>query len=125
MIDRCGTLQLTGLRAEARNGEFMTGPLGPFQDIWDAWDEVDKDIKSQSLAHFSQVMEAQFVELTEHLDNGDRQRAALEAIDAISVALTMLRWLDFMPKEIAALAQHRAATRMRGRAKEILDKYQA
>jgi len=102
----------------------MTESLGPFQGIWDAWDEVDADIKAQSLSHFVTVTEAQFVELAEHLDEGDRERAALEAIDIISVSLTMLRWLNYVPEEIAGLARFRAATRMQGKARKIFGKYQ-
>lgn len=98
-------------------------PLGPFQPIWNAWNDAAIGAERQTIDDFRGVIEAQFVELNEHLDAGDRQRAAFEAIDIISVALTILRWLDLTPDEIATLAEHRARERMQGQVNQILKKY--
>ena len=100
-------------------------PLGPFQEIWDAWGEVDKEVKAHSVADFRQIIEVQIDEMAEHLANGDRKRAAYEVVDIISVALTMMRWLDLRPTEIATLAEQRAHDRMKGQVVEIMRRYRA
>ncbi|ALO11333.1 hypothetical protein AQF52_5739 [Streptomyces venezuelae] len=41
----------------------------------------------------------------------------------VSIALNNLRNLGFTPREIAEIAQDRADRRMKGQAKEILEKY--
>jgi hypothetical protein len=101
----------------------MTEPLGPFQEIWDAWNEAHIDTDVQSLEDFHRVFEAQFKELSQHFTQGDERRAAFEAVDIISVALTVLRWLKLEPTEIALLARQRARERMKGQVNEILAKY--
>lgn len=101
----------------------MTKPLGPFQDIWDAWIEAEQEISQKPLSHFERATLIQFEELREHLAHGDREAAARELIDVVSVALNHLRNLGFTPEEIAELAKSRAHDRMQGQAKTILEKY--
>lgn len=98
--------------------------LGPFQDIWDAWEEVRSDIAGKPLSHFRRAIEIQFDELDGHLARADRDAAAREIIDMISIALNTMRWLDYGPAEIAEIAETRARQRMRGQARSILDKYE-
>jgi hypothetical protein len=104
--------------------------LGPFQAFWDVWSAADAEIKNKKLEHFSRAAEIQFVELGEHLERQDRDKAAnryaaaKEATDVISIALNTLRWLKFEPAEIAQIARDRAQDRMLGRAHEILEKYE-
>ncbi|CAL9522600.1 hypothetical protein SUDANB21_03880 [Streptomyces sp. enrichment culture] len=99
-------------------------PLGPFQDIWDAWIEVEHAISRKPLSHFERATQIQFEELREHLAHGDREAAARELIDVVSIALNHLRNLGFTPDEIAELGKNRAHQRMQGQAKAILEKYQ-
>ena len=99
-------------------------PLGPFQDIWDAWEEVRSDIAEKPLSHFRRAIEIQFDELDGHLARTDRDAAAREVVDMISIALNTMRWLGYDPAEIAAIAKMRASQRMRGQARSILDKYE-
>jgi len=99
-------------------------PLGPFQDIWDSWEEVRLEISRKPLHHFRRAIEIQFDELEEHLASGDRDAAAREAIDMISIALNTMRWLDCDSAEIAEIARMRARQRMMGQARSILGKYE-
>lgn len=99
-------------------------PLGPFQDIWDAWEEVRSDIAGKPLSHFRRAIEIQFDELDQHLARENRDAAAREVIDMISIALNTMRWLGYGPSEIAEIARIRARQRMRGQAQSILDKYE-
>ena len=98
-------------------------PLGPFQEIWDAWEEVRPELAGKPLSHFRRAIEIQFDELDGHLENGEREAAAQEIIDMISIALNTLRWLDYQPDEIAEIAERRARRRMEGQTRSILDKY--
>lgn len=99
-------------------------PLGPFQDIWEAWEEVRSDIAGKPLSHFRRAIEIQFDEIDEHLAGENRDAAAREVIDVISIALNTMRWLDYSPTEIAETAKMRAQQRMKGQARSILDKYE-
>jgi hypothetical protein len=101
----------------------MTDPLGPFQAIWNAWDEVDTDLKDKPLTHFERAVEIQFEELRTHLAHGDREAAAREAVDVISIALNMLRWLKYRPEDVARVAESRGEHRMRGQVAAILEHY--
>ncbi|MFH8726805.1 hypothetical protein [Streptomyces termitum] len=101
----------------------MSEQLGPFQGIWDAWIEAEQEIAQKPLEHFERATQIQFDELKEHLSEGNREAAARELIDVVSIALNNLRNLGFTPQEIAELARDRADRRMRGQAKEILEKY--
>ncbi|MFE2279956.1 hypothetical protein ACFXAE_22520 [Streptomyces sp. NPDC059454] len=101
----------------------MTETLGPFQRIWDAWIEVEEEISQKPLSHFERATQIQFEELKEHLAHGNREAAARELIDVVSIALNNLRNLGFTPEEIADLAKSRADHRMKGQAKDILEKY--
>jgi hypothetical protein len=98
-------------------------PLGPFQDIWKAWDEARDEICGKGVGHFERAVMIQFEELKEHLAEGKREKAAREAIDVISIALNLLRNMEYEPEEIATLAKARAHDRMQGKAREILQKY--
>lgn len=97
--------------------------LGPFQDMWDAWEEVRGELLSKPLSHYRRATEIQFDELDEHLAVDDRAAAAREATDIISIALNVLRWLEYTPAEISDIARSRAAERMQGQTPEILEKY--
>jgi hypothetical protein len=101
----------------------MADELGAFQDIWDAWDEARDEIMGKPLSHFRRAVEVQFSELESHLAADNREAAAREAIDVISIALNLLRWLEYTPKEIGDIARSRADLRMRGQAHSILEKY--
>jgi len=101
----------------------MDDKLGPFQEIWNAWDEADPQIKGKPITHFRKATDVQFDEIDAHLAAGDREATAREAVDVISIALNVLRWLDYSPDQIAELAQGRARNRMSGQALEILEKY--
>ena len=98
--------------------------LGPFQEIWNAWNDVDQEIKKKPIEHFRRAVDIQFDELEEHLRNNDRTRARREAMDVISIALNLLRQLDCKPDDVEKIARDRAANRMHGQAKSILDKYE-
>lgn len=102
----------------------LADQLGPFQKLWEAWDEADAEICSKPLSHFETVIKLQFEELKEHRDAGDHDAAAREAVDIISVALNLMRWMQLKPDQIADIAQLRAERRMRGQVLEILDKYE-
>lgn len=102
----------------------MRETLGPFQGIWDAWIEAENEIAQKPLSHFERATQIQFEELKEHLSRGDREAAARELIDVVSIALNNLRNLGFTPQEIAEVARDRADHRMRGQADAILKKYQ-
>jgi hypothetical protein len=102
----------------------MTDELGPFQDFWEAWNEVGDQIRSKPFYHFRRAVEIQFEEMEEHRRDGDTLAAAREAVDVISIALNTLRRLGYQPAEIAEIARDRAEQRMRGKTKEILEKYQ-
>ncbi|MFD0686048.1 hypothetical protein [Actinomadura fibrosa] len=105
--------------------QMITEPeLGPFQDMWDAWEDVRDELLDKPLSHFQRAAEIQFEELAEHLAAGDREAAAREATDVISVALNLLRSLGYTPAEIGIIARSRAAQRMQGRTQQILEKYQ-
>ncbi|MET0233607.1 MAG: hypothetical protein ABW224_03110 [Kibdelosporangium sp.] len=99
--------------------------LGPFQEFWDVWDAADAQIKHRPLSHFRNAFETQFDELVDHLTAPfpDREAAAREATDIISIALNLMRRLGFEPSEVAEIARRRAETRMNGRTTEILEKY--
>jgi hypothetical protein len=99
-------------------------PLGPFQDIWDAWEEAGPEIKDKPLGHFKRAIEIQFDELEAHRKKGDRDAAAREIVDIISIALNTLRWLSYEPEEIGEIARMRASKRMKGQARAILAKYE-
>jgi hypothetical protein len=103
----------------------MTEELGPFQDFWDAWDKVGNEIRKKSFEHFPRAVEIQFEEMRKHLHNHDRQAAAREAVDVISIALNTMRWLGYQPEEIAQIARDRAERRMRGQTPSILEKYRS
>jgi len=98
--------------------------LGPFQAFWNAWSAADAEIKSKDLLYFSSAVVIQFEEMSAHLERKDRDAAAREATDVISVALNTLRWLDFDPAQIAQIARDRARNRMDGKTHEILEKYE-
>lgn len=102
----------------------MRDQLGPFQAIWEAWDETNDEMLKKPLSHFQRAVEVQFQELEEHRANGNAERAAREVIDIISVALNCLRWMGYRPEDVARLARSRAESRMKGQAKDILEKYQ-
>ncbi|MFE7276911.1 hypothetical protein [Streptomyces sp. NPDC057623] len=102
----------------------MPDELGPFQGIWDAWIEVQEEMARKPISHFERAVQIQFDELRAHLAEGDREAAAREMVDVISVALNALRKLGYTPEEISEIAQGRAEQRMKGRAQEILDKYE-
>lgn len=102
----------------------MTDPLGPFQEFWKAWNEVDEEIRAKNFEHFPRAVQIQFEEMRQHLSKGDKQRAAREVVDVISIALNTLRWLGFGPEDIAEIARDRANRRMRGQTAGILEKYQ-
>ncbi|MET8449935.1 hypothetical protein [Streptomyces sp. NPDC005209] len=101
----------------------MEEELGPFQDIWDAWQEVHDEVADKPLSHFRRATDIQFDELEEHLAVGDRDAAAREVVDIISIALNTMRWLGHTPAEIAEIARARAEHRMKGQAAQILAKY--
>ncbi len=100
------------------------GVLGPFQGIWDAWNEAHDEILKKPVSHFRTATEIQFDEFEQHLRDDKRQAAAQEATDVISIALNLMRWLDYKPDEIAHIARVRAERRMKGQALAILDRYQ-
>jgi hypothetical protein len=102
----------------------MAAQLGPFQDIWEAWEEAHDQIVHKPLAHFRRAADIQFAELETHLAVGDREAAAREVTDIISIALNVMRWLGYTPEEIGDIARSRAERRMKGQALDILDKYQ-
>lgn len=98
--------------------------LGPFQDMWDAWEESRDELLAKPLSHYQQATVIQFKELDQHLKDDNYEAAGREAADVISIALNMLRWLGYSPKQISEIARSRAAVRMRGQTTEILEKYQ-
>lgn len=102
----------------------MADHLGPAQSIWDAWDQAQAEIKAKPLSHFEFAVRKQFEEIETHLKDGNRQKAANEAVDIISIALNVLRWLDYEPEEVERTIRSRAENRMRGQALAILDSYQ-
>ncbi|MDX2548939.1 hypothetical protein ACOT81_25185 [Streptomyces sp. WI04-05B] len=102
----------------------MEEQLGPFQDIWDAWQEAHDEIARKPLSHFRRATDIQFDELQEHLDAGDREAAAREVVDIMSVALNVMRWLGHTPAEIGEITRARAEHRMKGQASQILAKYE-
>lgn len=106
------------------NEHGQDAPLGPFQEIWEAWEEVRSDIVEKDIYHFQKAVEIQFVEINEHLDREDKDAAAREAVDIISIALNTLRMLGYSPHEIAEIAKMRARRRMSGQTRSILDKYE-
>ncbi|CAM3499646.1 hypothetical protein KIPE111705_11345 [Kibdelosporangium persicum] len=97
--------------------------LGAFQDIWDAWNESDDEIKAKPLRHFEVAVREQFREFDLHRRNGQKTRAANEAVDIISIALNLLRSQGYGPDEVAELVTARARDRMQGKTGAILDKY--
>jgi hypothetical protein len=103
----------------------MSAQLGPFQHFWDVWDDADVQIKNKPLSHFRRTLETQFEELVDHLTAPcpDREAAAQEATDIISVALNLMRRLGYEPWEIAEIARRRAEKRMSGRTSDILEQY--
>ena len=101
----------------------MADQLGPFQDIWEAWDEARDEICGKDIDHFQKAVAHQFVELKQHLKDHKREKAAHEAIDIISIALNLLRRLDYRPEQIADLARTRAHDRMKGKVLDILRTY--
>ncbi|MFF7143545.1 hypothetical protein ACFZB5_20230 [Streptomyces nodosus] len=101
----------------------MTDELGPFQGMWEAWDEAHDEITRKPLSHFRRAADIQFDELEGHLAVGDREAAAREVADIISIAINTMRWLGHTPEEIAEIARSRAEHRMKGQAPVILDKY--
>lgn len=101
----------------------MAEDLGPFQGMWEAWAEASEEINRKPLSHFRRAAEIQFDELEEHLSVGDREAAAREVADIISIAINTMRWLGYTPEEIAEVAQNRAEHRMKGKAPAILAKY--
>jgi hypothetical protein len=111
-------------RDESMKYETATPELGPFQDIWDAWEEAREELLRKPLQHFREATGIQFDELAGHLEKDDREAASREAIDLISVALNVLRWLGFTPAEIEKTARSRARERMKGQALQILEKYE-
>lgn len=102
----------------------MTDQLGPFQGMWDAWIEVQEEIGRKPISHFERAAQIQFDELKAHLAAGNRDAAAREMADVISIALNALRKLGFTPEEISEIARDRAERRMKGQAQAILDKYE-
>ncbi len=102
----------------------MSDELGPFQGVWDAWIEVQEQIEHKPISHFERAVQIQFEELKDHLAEDDREAAAREMVDVISIALNALRKLGFSPKEVAEIARSRAENRMTGQAQKILDKYE-
>lgn len=107
----------------AEEGASTDAALGPFQEIWQAWDEAHAEMTRKPLSHFRRAVDIQFDELEGHLAEGDRDAAAREAVDVISIALNTLRWLDLKPDQIEGLVRDRAERRMKGQALAILDKY--
>jgi hypothetical protein len=103
----------------------MSAQLGPFQHFWDVWDASDDQIKLLPLSHFRRALDIQFEEVVNHLTAPlpNREAAAREATDIISVALNLMRRLGYEPAEVAEIARRRAETRMKGRTGEILEKY--
>lgn len=101
----------------------MADELGPFQGMWEAWNEAHDEITRKPLSHFRRAADIQFDELEGHLGVGDREAAAREVADIISVALNTMRWLGHTPEEVAEIARSRAEHRMNGQASAILDKY--
>jgi len=97
--------------------------LGPFQKFWEVWNEAHDVIVQKDLAHFRYALEVQFVELENHVKAGNREAAAREATDIISIGLNLMRRLGYTPQEIATIARMRATDRMEGKTKEILAKY--
>lgn len=102
----------------------MPDELGPFQGVWDAWTEVQEEMERKPITHFERAVQIQFDELRDHLAVGDRDAAAREMVDVISIALNALRKLGFSPEEIANVARSRAENRMMGQTRKILDKYE-
>jgi hypothetical protein len=105
------------------DAENVDEPLGPFQAIWSAWNESDEAIKQKPLHHFQRAIEIQFEELEAHIAAGDREAAAREATDVISISLNMLRWLGYEPAEVSDIVRSRAELRMRDQTDKILGKY--
>ena len=102
-----------------------TAVLGPLQAMWDAWTSVQSQVKWKDFAQFAGTMDIQFEEALTHQTNGERDRAANEIVDCISVALNALRWLGYtQPEEVAELLRLRAITRYEGQTQAILSKYQ-
>ncbi|GAA2379830.1 hypothetical protein [Streptomyces carpaticus] len=101
----------------------MTDELGPFQGMWDAWNEAHDEITRKPLSHFRRAADIQFDELEGHLAAGDREAAAREVADIVSIAINTMRWLGYTPDEIGNIARRRADDRMAGQASAILNKY--
>ncbi|ARQ69934.1 hypothetical protein [Streptomyces marincola] len=101
----------------------MDEDLGPFQPLWVAWDEAHQSLLNEPLLHFRRASDAQFDELEQHLAAENRDAAVREAVDMISVALNVMRWLGCDPNEIATAARERAEQRIVGQTAEILEKY--
>jgi hypothetical protein len=101
----------------------MANNLGPFQDIWEAWEPAQKEMCAKSIDHFEKAVAVQFVELKQHRNDENDEKAAQEAIDIISIALNLLRNLGYEPEKIAKLARARARNRIAGKTSEILAKY--
>lgn len=98
--------------------------LGPFQYFWDVWEYADEAVKGKDFAHFPGVTAVQFVELAEHLADGNRLAAAREATDVISIALNALRWLGLRPADVAQLVDERARELAQpGQVHALLERY--
>lgn len=96
-------------------------PLGPWQAGFDAWrDECRMELDPD---HFQTTLLVQILEVRESLAAGDREHAAKEVNDIISVALNWSRWLGLSAEEIAAVAEARGGQRYEGQTKDILIRY--
>lgn len=103
---------------ESIKGVTTERDLGPFQEMWDAWEESRERLLVKPLNHFCKATCIQFDELAGHLAHNDREAAAREAADIVSVSLNLMRRLGYTSVEISEIAREREESR-KGARKEL------
>lgn len=61
--------------------------------MWQAQNDAHDDLIRKPLSHFERCIEIQFEEMRQHLAQGNKEAAAREAADIVSIGLNYLRWL--------------------------------
>ena len=102
----------------------MQSQIDILDEVWDTWLESHDLIMELSFDHYMICAREQLREVFLHYYNDDLTKALNEVVDLISVSINWLVWFGQGKEDIRELVMSRLVNRMKGRTREIIEKYE-
>ena len=120
-IEKCGAMYLE------YGYEFVNMPESKpdiLDEVWDTWLESHDLIMELSFEHYMVCAKEQLREVFLHYYEDDMLKAMNEVVDLISLSINWLTWFGQDKEGIRELIMARLGGRMKGRTREIIEKYE-